>query len=266
MKYALYPFFLLGFIAWSHDLYLMPAPFVAQPGQEILVVYQNGDEFPEGVANVRPERLRRTELVWKGGRVPFEGITAEEKRTVARVRIPGSGSMVLLSHTIPNFIELEPEKFHHYLEHENLHHILEWRKRNGEAEKPGRELYSKYVKSLVVAGKADSFYSYKAGFVIEFIPEADPSSLSPGSVLPVLLMFRGGPAAGVAVESAWLEKGVARMETIGRTDKNGRIRIPIRSTGPHRLHAIVMERCKDAARADWESFWATLTFEIREMR
>jgi len=259
---SLLPMLLLLAPAAAHDLYLMPRPWVAQPGGQILVAYENGDEFPEGVANVKPERLRRTELVWRGGVVPFEGITAEEKRTIARVRAPGEGTLVLISHTIPNFIELDPEKFHHYLQHENLDFAIEWRKSRGEADKPGREIYSKYVKALVRCGRPDGFHSYEAGLTVEFIAEADPYALRPGGVLPVVLRFRGKPAAGVAVESAWLENGKAKMETVGRTDANGRIRIPIRAAGPHRLHAIVIERCKDAARADWESFWATLTFEI----
>jgi hypothetical protein len=248
--------------AAAHDLYLMPEPFVTRPGAVLLVVYQNGDEFPQGTANVKPERLRRTELIWKGGSAPFENIRAEEKRTTARVRVPGEGTMVLVSHTLPNFIELDPQKFQHYLEHENLDEILNWRKQHGEAGKPGREIYSKYVKSLVRSGRPDGFHSHEAGMTIEFIAEADPYALRPGHELPVQLKFRGQPKAGVAVESAWLENGVAKMETIGRTGSDGRIRIPIRARGPHRLHAIVMERREDRSQADWESFWTTLTFSI----
>jgi hypothetical protein len=40
----------------------------------------------------------------------------------------------------------------------------------------------------------------------------------------------------------------------------GRILIPVKG-GKWRLHAIQMERASDSE-ADWESFWATLTFEI----
>lgn len=248
--------------AAAHDLYLMPEPFITRPGAVLRVVYQNGDEFPEGVASVQPERLRRTELVWKGGSVPLENIVAETRRTTARVRAPGQGTLLLISHTTPNFIELDPEKFRQYLEHEHLDEVLAWRRKNGEQDKPGRELYSKYVKAIVRCGQPDGFHSHEVGFPIEFIAEADPYSLKPGQHLPVRLQFRGRPAAGVAVEAAWLERGSAKMETVGRTDRSGRIRIPIRAAGPHRLHAIVMERLPNGSRADWESFWATLTFSI----
>lgn len=266
MSRTVYLLLLAGAVIWPHDLYLMPQPFATQPGEEIAVVYENGDEFPTGVTNVNPARLRRTELIWRGGVVPLRDIQAQEKRTVARVRVPGEGIMVLVSLTIPNFIELDPEKFRQYLEHENLDHVLRWRKERGEEGKPGREIYSKYVKSLVLSGKADGFYAHQAGLTIEFVPERDPYSLRPGDALPVRLFLRGQPAPGVAVESAWLEGGRAKIESIGRTREDGRISVPIRAAGPHRLHAIVMERCRDASRADWESFWASLTFEIPPAR
>ena len=73
-------------------------------------------------------------------------------------------------------------------------------------------------------------------------------------------------AVDVAVESAWLEGGSSKMEIVGRTDGMGRVHVPVKATGPYRLHAIVMERCAEPQAADWESFWASLTFAIQPRR
>lgn len=248
--------------SFAHDLYLMPEHFVAAAGTHLRVVFHNGDEFPVGVSAVKPERLRNTKLVSRAGSAMFESIIAEAKRTTALVRVPVAGYAILTAETLPSFIELDPEKFRSYLEHENLTNALQWRKSHSESGKPGRERYSKYVKSLIQVGKSDTYYRERTGLAIEIIPEADPYSLKPGATLPVQVLFRGTPAADVAVESAWLENGKAKMEVVGRTDANGRARITVKATGPHRLHAIVMERCAAPEAADWESFWASLTFEI----
>ncbi|MEJ7605783.1 MAG: DUF4198 domain-containing protein [Bryobacteraceae bacterium] len=122
------------------------------------------------------------------------------------------------------------------------------------------------MKALIQAGTPDTYYRERTGLAIEIIPEADPYSLQPGATLPVQLLFRGSPAVDVAVESAWLEGGKAKMEIVGRTDKSGRVRVPVKATGPYRLHAIVMERCAEPQVADWESFWASLTFEVQKAR
>ena len=247
---------------FAHDLYLMPEKFVAAPGTHLRIVFQNGDEFPAGVSAVKPERLRNTKLVSHAGSAMFEKITAEAKRTTALVRVPAVGLAILTAETLPSLIELDAKKFRSYLEHENLTNALAWRETHGESGKPGRERYSKYVKSLIQVGKSDTYYRERTGLAIEIIPEADPYSLKPGAILPVQVIFRGAPAADVAVESVWLENGKARMEVVGRTDANGRVRITVKAAGPHRLHAIVMERCATPEAADWESFWASLTFEI----
>ena len=248
--------------SFAHDLYLMPDRFVPTPGTRLRVVFQNGDEFPVGVSAVKPERLRNTKLLSRAGSAMFESITAEAKRTTALVRVPAAGFAILTAETLPSFIELDPKKFRSYLEHENLTNALTWRESHGESGKPGRERYSKYVKSLIQVGQADTYYRERTGLAIEIIPEADPYSLQPGATLPVQVLFRGAPAMDVAVESAWLENGKTKMQVVGRTDANGRVRITVKANGPHRLHAIVMERCATPQAADWESFWASLTFEI----
>lgn len=249
----------------SHDLYLVPEKFVTTSGTQLRIVFQNGDEFPVGVSAVKPDRLRNTKLVSRAGSSMFESITAEAKRTIAVVRVPGAGVAILTAETLPSLIELDAKKFRSYLEHENLTTPLKWREEHGETGKPGRERYSKYVKSLIQVGKPDSYYRERTGLAIEIIPEADPYALKPGAVLPVQVLFRGAPAVDVAVESAWLENGQAKMEVVGRTDASGRVSIPVKATGPYRLHAIVMERCDTPKAADWESFWASLTFEIPVM-
>ncbi len=260
----LFVLLLTGLIpAFCHDLYLMPEKFVASPGTQVRVVFQNGDEFPEGVSPVKPERLLNTRLVSRGGTANFDNIAAEAMRTSATVRVPTVGWAILTAQTMPSFIELDPKKFDSDLAHENLQNAVKWRAAHGETNKPGRERYSKYVKSLILAGAADGYYRERTGLAIEIIPEADPYSLRPGDTLPVQVLFRGSPAADVAVESAWLESGKSKMEVVGRTDRDGRVRVPLKATGPYRLHAIVMERCAEPKAADWESFWASLTFEIQ---
>ena len=255
--------FLAALPLLAHDLYLMPENFTPRAGTHLKLVFQNGDEFPVASSPTKPERLRDTQLLSQSGAVKLENITAHEKNTTATVSIPGEGLGILTARTIPNFIELDPAKFKSYLEHENLTATLKWREQHKETNKPGRERYSKYVKSIVKSGKSDGTYSRRTGLAIEIIPDADPYSLKPGATLPVLVLFRGKPAVDVAVESAWLENGKAKMEVYGRTDANGKIRIPIKATGPHRLHAIVMERCAEPKAADWESSWASLTFAIQ---
>jgi hypothetical protein len=137
--------------AWGHDLYLMPDSFVVKAGARVSVSMHNGDEFPESDGPPALARLRDSSVVSAKGQAAMENVRAEQKRGRAEYTAP-AGGFVLMTRTIPHFIDLSPESFHDYLEHEGLGWVVEWRKKNGEAGARGRELYSKHAKAVVHAG------------------------------------------------------------------------------------------------------------------
>lgn len=242
---------------WAHDLYLMPDSFVAQPGARLGVSMHNGDSFPESDGPPALARLRDSMVVGAKGRAAMENVRAEEKRGRAEIVAPPGGS-VLIIRTIPNFIDLSPESFHRYLEHEGLGWVVEWRKNNGEAGIRGKELYSKHAKALLHAGAGESVVTKPVGHPVEIVPLTDPVKLKPGAALPFQVLFQGKPAGVMAMEAA-STAGVKQFST----DKQGRGSVVLDRPGPWKLHTIKMVRLENREKADWESFWASLTFEIR---
>jgi uncharacterized GH25 family protein len=248
----------------GHDLYLKPARTVTAPGESVRIEYHSGDAFPVSQNTVVLSRLKDAKRISAAGEAPFTGIRDESKTlTVAGCTAPAKGHFWFLSRTEPNFIELEAKKFEEYLEHEGLKYVSEWRKKNGEAARPGKEIYSKYVKSLLVTGAGDDWYKRPSGMAIEFVPLEDPYSAKPGATVRMQLLFRGKPAGGHEVELQTLAAGKTERKILGNTDPQGIVRVPLASGGFHKLHAIVMERRTDRTQADWESWWATLTFGTR---
>lgn len=244
----------------GHDLYLKPESGIAAPGAKARVEYHNGDAFPKSQAPVKLERLRDTKRIAAEGEAPFTDLRVEGTTTVASFTAPRDGHFYLVSRTIPNFIELAPEKFEKYLSHEGLGWVVDWRRQHQESAKPGRELYSKYVKSLLVAGKRDGSFRKPVGLTIEFVPVDDPTAAAPGSSVQLQLLLRGKPAAGHMVEASWLAGGEATHKHLGKTNAQGIIAMPVSAVGFYKVHTIIMERREDRAQADWESFWATITF------
>lgn len=247
----------------AHDFYILPANFIVAPNARIEVRLQNGDSFPESESAPVLARVKDAELRTSGVRESIASLTVVGNRAVGFVVAPSSPGLVFLAaRTTPNFIQLEPDKALDYFKEEGLDDVINWRIGHGEAKKPSRERYSKFAKSLLWSGASDNSYKEVIGFPIEIIPEADPYRLHQGDLLPVKVTFRGKPAVGLQMEAA--SAGDRRHTSIiGRTDSEGRIRVPIDAVGQWRLHTLKMERCADAAIADWESFWASLTFEIR---
>lgn len=244
----------------AHDLYLRLQTYQPDAGAVVRVEFHNGDKFPASEVPAKIERLRDTQVA---GGAAFQDLRIEGTATVADVVAPTApGLFTLTARTIPNFIELETKKFEDYLRHEGLGSVIEWRKQHGESKKPGREHYSKYVKALGYVGAPSGRFDVAARLMIEFVPLANPYALATGQPLPVRVLFRGKPQAGLAVTLSHAEAGQVTSQMVGVTNSQGELGVPVSGPGLWKLHTIAMERKTDKTTADWESFWASFTFEI----
>ncbi len=255
-------FALLLSTLYGHDLYLLPDRFQAEPSTKIQVAFHNGDSFPESEVAPKPDRLQDASLRSSNQNRHITGLHISGNETLGMAQVPGRGCILLSVRTVPNFIELPADKFTAYLKEEGLTKVLRWRGEHQEALKPGRERYRKFAKSLLVAGKADDFYKEKLGLAIEIVPLLNPYQLHAGARLPVQVLFRGKPAADLQLEAAWAGEGGKKVEVVGRTKANGQIDVPLAKPGKWRLHTLAMERCPEPKIADWDSYWASLTFAI----
>lgn len=254
---------LLSFVAYGHDLYIMPASFRPANQASLTAAFHVGDSFPESEVSPVLTRLREPKLIAKSGMVSFRNLRVDGKRALAEASPLTTGEMIAAVQTVPTLIELEPAKFLEYLKEEGLQSVISWRAEHGASTKPGKERYSKYAKAVVLSGASDGFAKVPVGYVIEIIPEADPYNLNSGESLPIQVLFRGKPAADLQIEASWASKDGTKTAIVGRTGSDGRIKVPLKSSGLWRIHTLKMERCAEPAIADWESFWASMTFELR---
>ena len=247
---------------FAHDLYLVPSAFRLDHEETVQVVLRNGP-FLGSLVGPALERLRDANVISIGGSSPMTQLAVGKTTTTGRARIPHQGNVILTVRTVPNTIEMEPVHFNEHLVAEGHYDALAWRKAHHQEKKPGRERYSKFAKALLLSGAPSDFYRHRVGFLIEIIPEADPYTLKPGDSLPIQVRFRGQPAADQQIESAWTTAAGAKTVIVGRTAVDGRLKVKLPAAGIWRLQTIKMERCSDSAVADWESYWANLTFELR---
>jgi uncharacterized GH25 family protein len=104
---------------------------------------------------------------------------------------------------------------------------------------------------------------------MEIVPLADPTT---AGRLPVRVLFRGQPLAGALVR-AWNRPllGAASpadpsaRDSLGpvlqvRTNAHGEARLTAAHAGEWMVSAVHMEPSSDPVAADWQSWWASLTF------
>lgn len=177
-----------------------------------------------------------------------------------------SGSLIAYESNFAT-IELPAVEFDTYLKLEGLSGPLAKRTRRGALEGSGRERYARCAKTWI-GNNWGSRVTKPVGLTLEIVPLADPTG---ASLLAVRVLLRGRPLSGALVR-AWNRPlagaqpvDPASRDSVGavidvRTNTHGEARLDIRRAGEWLLSTVHMEPSTDTAQADWQSWWASLSF------
>jgi len=260
---------ILTSLALSHDLWVVPSRFVIVPGASVSVALNTGDQFPVSDGAVKSERIERASLITAGGSTLFTAFRTDSKSTMVDVVAPRQDGSAIVEVVLKPLATKQPRaSFDDFVKHEGLDAVGALLAREPQRRAEERRTYAKYAKTLLRIGNgkgAATVYPKPLGHRLEIVPEADPYSLKTGEMLPVRLYFDGRPLVGARVVIGSTDTATATQSKLPgvRTDAEGRARLPLdKKGGVHYIHTLHMIPAKGAD-VEWESFWATLTFEAR---
>ncbi|HEV2844825.1 MAG TPA: DUF4198 domain-containing protein [Thermoanaerobaculia bacterium] len=244
--------------ARAHDFWIEPSTYTPTPGQRVAVRLRVADHFPGDPFPRNAARIERFAVLGGGAEAAVPGVDGTDPAGYLVADKPGLYQIVYDSNHAS--IELAGEKFEQHLAEQGLERIGELRKKDGRSAAAAKEIYSRSVKALIaVGGGSGEGFDRPAGLPLELIAEQDPFRLKPGEELPVRLLYQGKPLAGAWVEARNPRRSEERVS--GRTDREGRVRLRLASAGPWLIKSVHMVPAPKDSGADWESFWASLTFE-----
>jgi len=252
-------------VADAHDMFLMPVRYYLEPNAATLVRVLNGT-FSKSENSIGRSRLADVAVVGPAGRTRLDTAQWSVKGDTStfELKATAAGTYVLGVSTKPNFIALSAKDFNSYLEEDGIPDVLNARRKDGEMGKPARERYSKHVKALVQVGSTRSATALTPlGYPAELVPMANPYGLKLGDTLSVRTFVLGKPAAGQLVQYGGRQlsgSNIAQQET--RSDANGVARIKVAGAGVWYIKFVNMVRVSGDT-VDYESRWATLTFQVR---
>jgi len=243
----------------AHDFWIEPSTFRPAVGATVAVRLFVGPHF-EGEPFPRvPQLVSRFVLVSASGEQPVRGGPGDDPAGTVRIAEPGLAIVGYRSLNYP--VSLDAAKFEDYLKEEGLEKISALRSKRGETAKPAREVFSRCAKALLDAGGGGiTGFDRPLGFTLELLPEKNPYALRPGDALPVRLLLDGKPLAGALVHA--LLHGDPAAVSAARTDRDGRAILRLSKTGFWMIKAVDMGPAPAGADADWQSLWASLTFEM----
>jgi uncharacterized GH25 family protein len=247
--------------ALSHDFWIEPSSFHPSVGSRLAVSLRVGEHFRgEPVPRMDP-LIARFVLASATGETPIGGFPGTDPAGFVRIASPGFLLIGYRSNRSP--ITLEPEKFEKYLADEGLDGVLKARAERGEHGKPGVEVYSRCAKSLIAAdGAGGSGFDRVLGLTLEVIAEDDPFKLRGGGPMRFRVLYEGKPLATALVKAIALDDPDSTLAL--RSGADGRVAFRLPRKGIWLVKVVHMVPAPKETGADWESLWASLTFEIPE--
>lgn len=251
--------------AGAHDMFVKPGRFFVAEKAEVLVRILNGT-FSKSENSIARPRVRDISVVGPSGREQLDTTVwvSRGDTSTFRFRAGAAGTYAVAVSTRPSVIPLEAADFNSYLREDGIPDVLEERRRSGELQRPVRERYSKHVKALIQVGAARSaHFATVLGYPAELVPIDNPYTLAAGRTLRVRTLVDGSAAANqyVLYGGRTPEGGRIAPRSV-RSDSAGVARIPLRRRGTWYVKFINMERLQGDS-VDYESKWATLTFQLR---
>ncbi len=224
----------------AHDFWIEPSSFRPALKETFTASLFVGQDFA-GDPVPRSARLLDSFVVRDAaGERAVNGF--ENQDPAGFVRIDEAGTAVLGYRSKPSLLETTPEKFAQFLREEGIRGVAV-------PNKPHREHFYRFAKALVQAGKPSPAIAAKPlGYRLELVP-LDASHYQ--------VLFERKPLAGVLVTA------IARDEekkVTARTDANGRATLEL-PRGVWLVKAVHLVKAPASANVEWESLWASLTFE-----
>ena len=246
----------------AHDLFFKLRTYFLPVRSTARITILNGT-FTKSEAAVGAERLSDLTLITTEGREAMSRALWQPEGDSALLTLHtlGPGTYVVSGSVMPRVLQLSAEDFNNYLKEEGLTDVLQRRTERNELGKPARERYQKNVKALLQVGQLRSIdYEARIGSPAELVPLSNPYEAQVGDTLALWCLVDGKAAPGLIVLAGGDGPNGERPVVQSRGDEQGVVRFAL--TAPGRWFVKFIHMVPATKGADYESKWATLTFEI----
>jgi len=232
----------------AHDFWIEPSSFHPAPGATVAVRLRNGENLDGNPVGRSSKWIERFALRQNGRDTEIAGIEGSDP---AGWLTAGKPPAVIVYRSRPSRVELPAARFEPYLREHGLERVIELRAKQGTSSQPGRERFSRCAKSLLGGTVAEA-----TGLKYEIVAEELTATNVRGRVL-----FDGQPLAGALVVAQSRRNPTATRSA--RSDAKGAFSLPLDQKGMWLIKSVHMIPAPPRSDADWESFWASLTFEMQ---
>lgn len=251
----------------AHDMFWRLTAWFVAPGQQVLLPVLNGT-FSRSNNSISWDRVADLSVVSPSGRAHPDSAAWDTKGDTSRLswRTGASGTYVAGLSTKPRVLLETAVEFEKYLADDGIPDVLAARRSAPRDTSSVRERYSKHIKTFFQVGptRTDG-WKEPLGYAAELVPLSNPYEAKRGATLAFRCLVDGHPVPNqlVVVGGRAGSAGDRRLAQRNlRSEADGVVHVVVDTPGRWYVKFIHMVRVHDAD-ADYESKWATATFEVR---
>lgn len=245
--------------ATAHEFWIEPQSYYVGEDEPIRADLKVGQNFSGSVFAYLPGRFRSFTITGSNDTEPIDGVIGDIP--AISVQSAGTGLQVLAYHSTADRLTFDDmNEFSDYVIYEGNEWAIAKHRELGLPESGFTEAYTRCAKALVKVGDGTGGRDKAVGMPLEIVALQSPYDTETEKEIRVVLLREGEPMAGQQINVFFKgDPGAPRPHV---TDTEGRVSIDVSLPGRYLLNAVWMRPAGSGRDVAWESYWASLTFEV----
>jgi uncharacterized GH25 family protein len=244
----------------AHEFWLQPDKFMYRWNEQVNIKFLVGQKFTGSNWTGNRSRINTLHLHFGDITEDISASLSDAKGDSLQLTLTDEGTAMVTFNSQNSFIELKAQEFNDYLVEDGLPEALEYRKQHGETDSTGREYFQRSTKTIFQVGdKLTDLYRKETGLPLDIIPQANPYGLKQKGTLSFTVLFGGKPLPQ-AICKVWKHhRGKTTVQEL-TTNAAGQLSLPTEPEGRWMISTVKMARLQDDPKAQWQSYWGTVTW------
>ncbi len=244
----------------AHEFWLQPEKFICKRGETINIRFKVGENFKGDNWLGNSTRINSLKLYLNDAQDDLSEQLSKETGDSLQIAMFDEGTAMVTFNSTNTFIEMEAPKFNEYLKEDGLYNAIDDREKNHETNSGGKELYQRSVKTLIQVGtKTNNCFKQATELPLDIILQSNPYQLRNNQPLVAKVLFNKKPLINYDIR-IWHRIRDTTLQQHIKTNQKGEIKFNVNTNGKWMVSTVKMTKLKDDAKADWQSYWGSLTW------